>query len=143
MRGGGRRPGPLHLRPIPARNLVNLNSVSKGYAGLDVLHDLTLGVNEGERIGIVGANGAGKSTLLRMIVGVEPPDPSERVNVYLPKSLIGRADRRFQHAIDNGAANYEYSSPCVRSSCACDLHPSLSAHRPSPGLADSHIVDSA
>ena len=27
-------------------------------------------------------------------VGVEPPDPSERVNVYLPKSLIGRADRR-------------------------------------------------
>ena len=28
------------------------------------------------------------------IVGVDPPDPSERVNVYLPKSLIGRADRR-------------------------------------------------
>jgi predicted RNase H-like HicB family nuclease len=28
------------------------------------------------------------------IVGVEPPDPSERVNVYLPKSLIGRIDRR-------------------------------------------------
>ena len=27
-------------------------------------------------------------------VGVEPPDPSERVNIYLPKSLIGRADRR-------------------------------------------------
>ena len=65
---------PLHLRPIPVRNLVNLHSVSKGYAGLDVLHELTLGVNEGERIGIVGANGAGKSTLLRMIVGVEEPD---------------------------------------------------------------------
>ena len=28
------------------------------------------------------------------IVGVDPPDPSERVNVYLPKSLIGRIDRR-------------------------------------------------
>jgi predicted RNase H-like HicB family nuclease len=28
------------------------------------------------------------------IVGVDPPDPSERVNIYLPKSLIGRADRR-------------------------------------------------
>ena len=27
-------------------------------------------------------------------VGVDPPDPSERVNVYLPKSLIGRVDRR-------------------------------------------------
>jgi predicted RNase H-like HicB family nuclease len=28
------------------------------------------------------------------IVGVDPPDPSERVNVYLPRSLIGRVDRR-------------------------------------------------
>jgi predicted RNase H-like HicB family nuclease len=28
------------------------------------------------------------------IVGVDPPDPSERVNVYLPKSLIGRVDKR-------------------------------------------------
>jgi predicted RNase H-like HicB family nuclease len=28
------------------------------------------------------------------MVGVDPPDPSERVNVYLPKSLIGRVDRR-------------------------------------------------
>ena len=28
------------------------------------------------------------------IVGIDPPDPSERVNVYLPKSLIGRVDRR-------------------------------------------------
>jgi predicted RNase H-like HicB family nuclease len=32
--------------------------------------------------------------LAYFIVGVDPPDPSERVNVYLPKSLIGRIDRR-------------------------------------------------
>src|SRR5713226_5019802 len=32
--------------------------------------------------------------LAYFIVGVDPPDPSERVNVYLPKSLIGRVDRR-------------------------------------------------
>lgn len=29
-----------------------------------------------------------------LLVGVEPPDPSERVNIYLPKSLISRADKR-------------------------------------------------
>ncbi len=39
-----------------------------------MLEDVTLGVSEGERIGIVGANGAGKSTLLRLIAGVEEPD---------------------------------------------------------------------
>lgn len=32
--------------------------------------------------------------LAYFVVGVDPPDPSERVNVYLPKSLIGRVDRR-------------------------------------------------
>ena len=36
----------------------------------------------------------GCDVLAYFIVGVDPPDPSERVNVYLPKSLIGRADRR-------------------------------------------------
>src|SRR6478609_11307932 len=36
----------------------------------------------------------GSDLLAYFIVGVDPPDPSERVNVYLPKSLIGRIDRR-------------------------------------------------
>ena len=36
----------------------------------------------------------GCNFLAYFIVGVDPPDPSERVNVYLPKSLIGRIDRR-------------------------------------------------
>src|SRR3977135_957457 len=36
----------------------------------------------------------GCDLLAYFIVGVDPPDPSERVNVYLPKSLIGRVDKR-------------------------------------------------
>jgi predicted RNase H-like HicB family nuclease len=36
----------------------------------------------------------GSDVVAYFIVGVDPPDPSERVNVYLPKSLIARADRR-------------------------------------------------
>src|ERR1700760_3352547 len=58
----------------PARNLVNPHAVSKGYGSRSVLHDVTLGLNEGERIGVVGDNGAGKSTLARLIVGAERPD---------------------------------------------------------------------
>lgn len=36
----------------------------------------------------------GSDVVAYFIVGVDPPDPSERVNVYLPKSLIVRADKR-------------------------------------------------
>jgi ATP-binding cassette subfamily F protein uup len=59
--------------PTP-RNLVNLKSVAKGYGSRSVLHDVTLGVSAGERIGVVGENGNGKSTLLRLIAGFEQPD---------------------------------------------------------------------
>ena len=66
-------PRPLGRR-IAARNLVNLKSVAKGYGSRSVFEDVTLGVDAGQRIGVVGANGAGKSTLLRLIAGLEAPD---------------------------------------------------------------------
>ena len=56
------------------RNLVNMNSVRKGYGTRTVLDAVTLGVSAGERIGVVGRNGEGKSTLLRLIAGVEEAD---------------------------------------------------------------------
>ncbi len=56
------------------RNLVNLKSVAKGYGSRSVLHDVTLGIAEGDRIGIVGRNGDGKSTLLHLVAGLEEPD---------------------------------------------------------------------
>jgi ATP-binding cassette subfamily F protein uup len=56
------------------RNLVNLAGVGKGFAARTVLHDVTLGVAAGDRIGVVGRNGEGKSTLLRLLAGLEEPD---------------------------------------------------------------------
>ncbi len=58
----------------PARNLVNLKGVGKGYGSRTVLSDITLGIAAGDRIGVVGRNGDGKSTLLRLIAGVEDAD---------------------------------------------------------------------
>jgi ABC transport system ATP-binding/permease protein len=55
-------------------NLVNLETVAKAYGTTVVLDGVSLGVADGERIGVVGRNGGGKSTLLRLIVGEEPPD---------------------------------------------------------------------
>jgi ABC transport system ATP-binding/permease protein len=56
-------------------NIVNLDRVSKGYgtAG-QLLTDVSLGLDDDTRVGIVGLNGAGKSTLLRMLAKSEEPD---------------------------------------------------------------------
>jgi len=57
-----------------ARNIINMERVSKAFGIRPLLNDVSLGVSEGERIGIVGRNGGGKSTLLKIIAGIEPPD---------------------------------------------------------------------
>ncbi|MBV9097446.1 MAG: ABC-F family ATP-binding cassette domain-containing protein [Frankiaceae bacterium] len=55
-------------------NLVNLEAVGKAHGTTVVLRDVSLGVAEGERIGVVGRNGGGKSTLLRILARDEDID---------------------------------------------------------------------
>ena len=55
-------------------NLVNLESVTKSFGTTTLLDAVSLGVEERDRIGIVGRNGGGKTTLVRIVAGEEPPD---------------------------------------------------------------------
>ncbi len=57
-----------------ARNLVNIEEVSKAFDIRALLERVSLGVSEGDRIGIVGRNGSGKSTLMKVIAAIETPD---------------------------------------------------------------------
>ncbi len=57
-----------------ARNVVNIEEVSKAFDIKELLIGVSLGVSEGDRIGIVGRNGSGKSTLMKIIAGAETPD---------------------------------------------------------------------
>lgn len=55
-------------------NLINLENVEKSYGLKTLLDKVSLGVNEGDRIGVVGLNGGGKSTLLKVISKQVPAD---------------------------------------------------------------------
>ncbi|WEX75682.1 sn-glycerol-3-phosphate ABC transporter ATP-binding protein UgpC [Sinorhizobium numidicum] len=50
---------------------VELRNVRKAYASLEVIHDISLAIEDGQFIALVGPSGCGKSTLLRMIAGLE------------------------------------------------------------------------
>ena len=55
-------------------NLINLEQVQKSFGLKTLLDGVSLGVQSGDRIGIVGVNGGGKTTLLEVLTGIEPPD---------------------------------------------------------------------
>lgn len=55
-------------------NLINLENVSKSFGLTTLLDSVSLGVQTGDRIGVVGLNGGGKTTLLEILTGIEPPD---------------------------------------------------------------------
>ena len=59
---------------MATRNLINLESVSKAFDIKPLLLSVSLGIAEGERIGVVGRNGGGKSTLLKVLAGTEQVD---------------------------------------------------------------------
>ncbi|HRK32448.1 MAG TPA: ABC-F family ATP-binding cassette domain-containing protein, partial [Tepidisphaeraceae bacterium] len=60
--------------------LLTGRNLAKSYGPRRLFSGITLGLNEGERIGLIGVNGSGKSTLLRIFAGVEQPDEGELIN---------------------------------------------------------------
>ncbi|MBS5786280.1 MAG: ABC-F family ATP-binding cassette domain-containing protein [Clostridioides difficile] len=73
-------------------NLMTLENISKNYTEKPLLNNISLGINSGEKIGLIGVNGTGKSTLLKIIVGDEVSDSGTIIKTnglkikYLPQN---------------------------------------------------------
>jgi ATP-binding cassette subfamily F protein uup len=55
-------------------NILTAENLTKSYGEKVLFEDITFGIDQNEKVGIVGVNGTGKSTLLKILAGVEEPD---------------------------------------------------------------------
>jgi ATP-binding cassette subfamily F protein uup len=55
-------------------NLLSIENMEKSYGTRILFHEVTFGIDEGDKIGLIGVNGTGKSTLLKVIAGIETAD---------------------------------------------------------------------
>lgn len=95
-------------------NILNVEKVSKTYGEKQLFDEVTLGVNKGDKIGVIGVNGTGKSTFLKIIAGLEEADAGQVVKgkgvtvAYLEQkaqfpekdTILGYVLRGKQHSIE-------------------------------------------
>jgi len=89
--------------PVP---LLELRNVSKAFSGVEVLHEVSFDLREGEVHCIVGENGAGKSTLIKIISGAYNADSGriayfgEEAHHVDPRRVLGRGISTIYQEID-------------------------------------------
>lgn len=64
----------MEIERFKSMNLLAAENMSKSYTERMLFDNISFGINEGEKIGVIGINGTGKSTLLKIIAGIEEPD---------------------------------------------------------------------
>jgi len=76
--------------------LLSVENINVAYGDVQIIHDLSLTVNEGEVVSIIGGNGAGKSTLLKTLSGLLQPSSGvirfkgEEIQSYPPERIVDR-----------------------------------------------------
>jgi len=91
--------------------LINVQSISKSYGVNPLFTDISWGIYEGDRIGLIGPNGCGKSTLLKILMGLEHPDSGKVVQnrsahvIYLPQEDSFKATDTIQSVLFGAEAD--------------------------------------
>ena len=97
-------------------NILNIEHVSKTFGEKRILDDVSYGIHEGDKIGVIGINGTGKTTLLKMIAGIEEPDEGQVITqnglriTYLPQNPEFPKDATVLSYVMDGVKEHEWDS---------------------------------
>lgn len=90
-------------------NLLTIEHINKTFGDKVIFDDASFGVQEGDKIGIIGINGTGKTTLLKMLAGLEDPEQGQVAMqkgvkiAYLPQHPRFPAEATALSAVLDGA----------------------------------------
>ena len=79
-------------------NLLNLEHIYKSFENRELLHDACVGINDGDKIGVIGVNGTGKSTLLSIVAGTLEPDDGVVIKNNSLRISYLRQNPEFDHS---------------------------------------------
>jgi len=97
-------------------NLINVERATVGYGTRTLLDGVSLGVDDGDRIGVVGRNGDGKTTLLHILTAARPPDSGRVTHTsglsvgYLHQADDFAADASVRDVIVGGRADHIWAA---------------------------------
>jgi ATP-binding cassette subfamily F protein uup len=83
--------------------ILNAQSVTKQFGATPLFRDISLTVEDGDRIGLIGPNGAGKSTLLALLAGQVEPDSGELAVRKRARAAMCRRTRALPQVSPSGA----------------------------------------
>ena len=98
-------------------SLLQVESVSKSFGGLQALADVSLGVEKGQIVGLIGPNGAGKTTIFNVIAGNQPAD-SGRI-VFNGTDITGLQPHQICRT--GVARTFQITRPFLNMTCAENL----------------------
>ena len=91
-------------------NIINIEHISKIFGGKVIFDDVSCGISEGEKIGVIGINGTGKSTLLKILAKIEEPDSGKVICAnhvvmrYLPQNPFFLPEKTVLESVLEAAA---------------------------------------
>ncbi|MDO4273245.1 MAG: ABC-F family ATP-binding cassette domain-containing protein [Eubacteriales bacterium] len=97
-------------------NILNIEHVSKIFGEKVVFDDVSYGIHDGDKIGIIGINGTGKTTILKMIAGLEEPDEGQVITqnglriTYLPQTPEFPEGATILNYVADGKINKDWST---------------------------------